>query len=91
MVRITPERWEQTPDDLRRLAVDAPQARTRERFFALFQMTQGWSALQWAAEIGRKHATVLAWAHTYNEHGPEVVAFRHTGGWRPLGPRSQPT
>jgi hypothetical protein len=91
MVRITPERWEQTPDDLRRLAVDARQARTRERFFALFQMTQGWSALQWAVEIGRKHATVLAWAHAYNESGPEAVAFRHTGGWPPFAQRSKPT
>ena len=82
-MRVQYFRWNQTPEDLYRLAIESPHLRTRERFWALYQIVQGASAAEWAAQIKRKHGTVLGWEHAYNEGGPEAVVFRHTGG-RPL-------
>jgi transposase len=81
-------RWKQTPDDLRRLAVEAPHPRTRERFQALYEVTQDWSAFGWSKETGRRHSTILDWVRTYNERGPDALTFVRTGGRSPLCPRS---
>ena len=40
MLRVEYARWGQTPADLRRLAMSAPHPRTRERFLALYEITQ---------------------------------------------------
>ena len=40
MLRVEYARWGQTPADLRRLATSAPHPRTRERFLALYEITQ---------------------------------------------------
>jgi hypothetical protein len=40
MLRVDHARWDQTPVDLRRLATSAPHPRTRERFLALYEITQ---------------------------------------------------
>ena len=40
MLFIDHARWGQTPEDLRRLATSAPHRRTRERFLALYEITQ---------------------------------------------------
>ena len=37
-----------------------------------------------AAHIGRQDETVLRWARLYNRHGPEALAYRHSGGRAPL-------
>ena len=84
MLRIEYEKWGQTPDELRRLAVEADHARTRERFFALYQVTQGCSATAWAQQTGRHDDTVQQWVHDYNERGPEAMTYRRTGGWPPF-------
>ena len=41
VVAVDFERWEQTPDDLRAMAVQADHPRTRERFLALFDIASG--------------------------------------------------
>ena len=40
MLSVDHARWGQTPEDLRRLALSAPHPRTRERFLALYDITQ---------------------------------------------------
>jgi hypothetical protein len=40
MLRVDHARWDQTPADLRELAMSAPHPRTRERFLALYEITQ---------------------------------------------------
>jgi hypothetical protein len=40
MLRVEYARWDQTPTDLRRLAMSASHPRTRERFLALYEITQ---------------------------------------------------
>jgi len=89
MVRVDTARWNQTPDDLRRLALEAPHPRTRERFQALYEVAaKTWSAFGWSKETDRRHSTILGWVRTYNERGPDALTFVRTGGNRsPFSPR----
>ena len=78
------ERWKQTPEDLRRLSIDAPHRQTRERFSWLYEITRSGSAATAAEALGVHHQTMLKWLHRYNDSGPEAVVFVHTGGRRPF-------
>ena len=84
VLRVDYARWGQTPEDLRYLALSAPHARTRERALALFDITQHSCATQVAGRTGRRAHTVMDWVHAYNQGGPAALAFRRTGGRRPL-------
>jgi hypothetical protein len=85
MVGIEFAKWGQTVEDLRRASLEAPHARTRERFQALYLVASGqFNATTCAAHIGRQDETVLGWVHRYNAHGPDAVAYRRTGGRAPL-------
>ena len=89
MLHVDTARWKQTPDDLRRLSLEAPHPRTRERFQALYEVTKDWSPFAWSKETGRRHSTILDWIRTYNERGPDALTFVRTGGRAPLlGARS---
>jgi hypothetical protein len=90
VVAVQLERWGQTVDDLRALALTAPHPRTRERFLALHDIAVGSNATQVAARTGRSDEAVLRWLHGYNDHGPDAVAYRHTGGHPPLPRGSKP-
>ena len=90
MLRVDHDRWGQTPEDLRQLATSAAHQRTRERFLALYEVTQASCATQVAARTRRHPQTVMEWLHLYNTRGPEALTFRRTGGRRPLfAPRSR--
>src|SRR3954470_22466460 len=85
MVRVEMQKWGQSLDDLRRLAIQAAHPRTRERFLALSLIADGThTATTWAAEFGRQDETVLGWLRTYNAKGPDALAYRRTGGPAPL-------
>src|ERR1044071_4184769 len=88
VLRVEHAHWGQSPEDLRSLALSAPHARTRERALALFEITQGRCATRLAARTGRHPQTVMGWGHAYNAQGPHALAFRRTGGRRPLFARS---
>ena len=91
MIRPDTTAWNQTPDDLRRLATESEHPRTRERFLALFQIATGQTnATQWAAVIGRCDECILKWVHTYNQRGPDALTYRRTGGNAPLLRRRKP-
>ena len=90
VVRQEMEKRGQTLSDLRRLAVEADHARSRERFLALSMIAnEQTNACKWAEEIGRTKETVLRWVHAYNASGPAGVSYRHTGGRRPFLARSR--
>ncbi len=84
MLRVDHERWNQTLAELRRLALTAPHARSRERFLALHDIAQGGCATHVAARTGRHPQTVMGWLHSYGEHGPEALLYRRTGGRPPF-------
>src|SRR3954462_7317992 len=70
MLRVESARWGQTPADLRELAMSAPHPRTRERFLALYEITQESCATRVAARTRRHPQTVTEWLHLYNNPRP---------------------
>ena len=90
MLRVESARWGQTPADLRRLATSAPHPRTRERFLALYEITQESCATRIAERTHRHPQTVMEWLHLYNTRGPEALVYQRTGGRPPFARRSRP-
>ncbi len=85
MVRVEMAMWGQSLEDLRVAPVESPHQRARERFQALYLIASGqFNATTCAAHIDRQDETVLGWVHRYNEHGPDALAYRRTGGRAPL-------
>lgn len=87
MLRVDCARWNQQPEDLRRLALEAKHGRSRERFLALYEITQASCATQVAQGGRRNPQTVMRWVHEYNEQGPEALVYRHSGGRPPFARR----
>ena len=88
MLRPDYAKWNQTPEELLQLSMEANNQRSRERYLALYMIGSDQSnATQWAAQIGRENQTVMGWVHRYNEAGPEGVAYQHTGGRSPFLPK----
>jgi hypothetical protein len=90
MLHVDCVRWGHTPEDLRRLATSAPHQRTRERFLALYEITQESCATRVAARTRRHPQTVMEWLHLYNARGPEALAYRRTGGRPPFARTLRP-
>jgi hypothetical protein len=85
MVRPEFSKWQQTTEDLLKLAREAKHPRSRERYLALYAIGSGQSnATQWAKATGRENETVMGWVHRYNASGPAAVAYRHSGGGSPF-------
>jgi transposase len=88
MLRVEYARWGQTPADLRELAMSASHLRTRERFLALYEITQESCATRVAERTRRHPQTVMEWLHLYNTRGPEALTYQRTGP--PFARRSKP-
>lgn len=84
MLRVDYQQWDQNPELLREQAFKADHLRTRERFLALYEMTQGKSATQVGREAQRNPQTVMEWVHRYNRDGPQAMSYERTGGRPPL-------
>ena len=89
MLAVDYTQWSQTPEDLRVLSLEAKHPRTRERFLALYEITQGSYPTKIANHTNRHYQTVMKWVHQYNTQGPEAIKFRHTGGHPPFAKRSK--
>ena len=85
MIKVEMAKWRQAVEDLRQASLNEAHPRSRERFQALYLIASGqFNATTCAAHIGRQDETVLRWVHLYNKHGPDALAYRHTGGRSPL-------
>ena len=84
MLKVQLEKWQQTPETLRELALQAQHPRTRERLLALYEIARGQNATQIAYQSDRNPQTVMEWVHRYNTHGPEALIYRRSGGHPPL-------
>lgn len=84
MLTVHLEQWQQTPETLREMALQAQHPRTRERLLALYEIAQGESATQVAYRSERNPQTVMEWVHRYNAHGPEALTYQRSGGHLPL-------
>lgn len=89
VLKVDLARWAQTPHELLHLSTNAPHARTRQRFLALWLIVEGQNATQVAARIGRQDQTVHDWVHLYNTQGPDALHYRRTGGRPPFARASQ--
>lgn len=88
MLRPEYSKWNQEVEDLLRLSTESAHPRDRERYLALYMIgTCQSNATKWAKEIGRENRTVMGWVHLYNSHGPEGIAYRHSGGRSPFLPK----
>ena len=84
MLKVNCKQWKQTPQYLRKQALQAVHPRTRERYLALYEITQGKSAYQLSKEIGRRVHTLLGWIHNYNLRGDVALVYQQTGGHPPF-------
>lgn len=87
MLTLDLAKWQQTPADIRELSLSSAHPRTRERFLALYELTQTQQGASLIARGSERHAqTLIRWVHWYNEGGPEALVFRRTGGPPPFCP-----
>jgi transposase len=84
MLKVQLEKWQQTAETLRELALHAQHPRTRERLLAIYEIAQGESATQVAYQSDRNPQTVMEWVHRYNANGPQALTYQHSGGHPPL-------
>ena len=77
------ERWEMDVPGVRRRMILAPVPRERERWYALWLLTQGWTAQATAEALERDPHTIGRWASAFGEGGPEALIFEQTGGFPP--------
>jgi transposase len=84
MLKVYYEKWNQSLEFLRDLALNAEHSRTRERFLALFEIATGKNATEVSLETKRDDQTVMSWVHKYNKLGYESLIYKRTGGRPPL-------
>lgn len=87
MLTVDYSRWNQDPDLLRVLGLNAEHPRTQERFLALYEICGDKNASQVGRETGRNPQTVMEWVHGYHTVGPATLVYQHTGGRSPFLPR----
>ena len=88
MLRVDTSKWGQSREELRRESIEQEHPRTRERFAALYEMSDGLCPTRLAQSVGRHAQTLISWVKRYNEAGPQALHYRHTGG---TGPFARPS
>ena len=71
------ERWEMDVRGMRRRMILAPVP--RERWYALWLLTQGWTAQATAEALERDPHTIGRWAAAFGEGGLAALIFEQTG------------
>jgi len=81
------ENWQIDVKGIRERMYRAPTARERERWHAIWLMTQGWTAAQVAEALERDAHTIGEWAEELRQNGPNGLAFEQSGGPPPSSVR----
>jgi len=76
-------KWQMDTPAVRRLVYTAENARERERWHAVWLMTQGWTAAQVAKALERDAHTIGEWMDNLEEKGAEGLMFEQSGGSPP--------
>lgn len=84
MLMVDVEKWGQSAEQLRQLALRAAHPRSRERLMALYEICEGKNASQVGRGTQRNPQTVMEWVHRYNDKGSEAMLYRRSGGHPPL-------
>ena len=61
----------------------AATARERERWHAVWLVSQGWSAARVSRALGRDPHTIGTWLEAFRIHGPAGIVFEQSGGSPP--------
>jgi transposase len=80
--------WQLDMRAVRERMYRAPTPRERERWHALWLLSQGWSAVQVAEALERDAHTIGDWVADFERAGPAGMAFEQTGGPPPPSNRS---
>jgi hypothetical protein len=82
------EQWHVDVRAVRERMYRAPTPRERERWHALWLLSQDWSAARVAEALERDAHTIGDWLADFERAGPAGMAFAHTGGPPPPSARS---
>lgn len=86
-IAVSMERWRMDGKALRERMYRAPTPRERERWHALWLLSQGWTIAKVAEMLERDAHTIAGWLGEYAEKGPEALAFEQSGGAPPPSTR----
>ena len=75
--------WGLEPAIARDQMYRAPTARERERWHAIWLLSQGWSQARVARALGRDPHTIGDWVRSFQTHGPAGIVFEPSGGSPP--------
>ncbi len=75
--------WQLDIRGVRERMYRAPTPRERERWHALWLLSQGWSAAQVAEALERDAHTIGNWLADFRRVGPAAMTFEQTGGSPP--------
>ena len=84
MLKVLYDKWNQSPKALYEMGLSSAHPRTRERFMALYRVTNNESATKVASSTGRSPHTVWQWISRYNEKGPSALTYKRSGGHPPF-------
>src|SRR5215213_5603814 len=77
------EAWKLDESQVRDRLYQAPTARERERWHAVWLVARGWSAARVAEALERDAHTIGEWLAVFRERGPSGLAFEQSGGSPP--------
>jgi transposase len=83
------ERWQIDVRHVREQMYRASTPRERERWHALWLLSQGWSRAQVAEALERDAHTIGEWVEGFRERGPEGLVFEQSGGAPPPSMRQR--
>ena len=76
-------RWQLDEKAVRERMYSAATPRERERWFGVWLLARGWSAVQVAEALERDAHTIGGRVEALREKGPVALAFEQTGGAPP--------
>jgi transposase len=77
------EAWKLDEHQVRDRVYQAPTARERERWHAVWLVARGWSAARVAEALERDAHTIGEWLAVFRERGPAGLGFEQSGGSPP--------
>lgn len=72
--------WGLEPAIVRDQMYRAPTARERERWHAVWLLSQGWSQARVARALERDPHTIGDWVQSFRTRGPAGIVFEQSGG-----------
>ncbi len=75
--------WQLDVGEVRNRMYQAPTSRERERWHAIWLLSQGWTGQTVAEALERDCHTIGAWLSAFRQAGPTALAFQQTGGSPP--------